>query len=179
MWERQEKTVQGAEPVHVFCNLLLASESRPVAHTFRGDPNAQPVYGDQRSVLEVLQRVTTLAKRHWYVLDIHRKGPNKDVADRKQEHKEFMRWLPWNPKGSDEAIRKLMQEPAARLAPAPFCCVWKEDFFEDNYDESVEGDSKTPYSKTQVPQEFFFHRMYVNMSTQFDTRKNLHAALKG
>ena len=37
---------------------------------------------------------------------------------------------------------------------------------------------KAQYSHTQIPQELFFHRMYVNMSTHFNTRAALHSALK-
>lgn len=65
LWERQEQTDRDAGPVDVFSNLLLASDSRPVGHAFSGDASSEPVYGDQRSVVEVLQRVTMLAKRHW------------------------------------------------------------------------------------------------------------------
>lgn len=194
MWERQESTAtarRGAaavEPITVFCNLLLASDNRvrptTAMHSFSGSANSQPTYGDMKSVVEILQRVTILAKRHWYVLDVHLQGPSKKDRHRKAEHKDFHSWLPWS-QAANRDVKDITRNPAARLAPAPFCCIDKQDFFDDNMKESRKREKNGQqqvdamlYSRMQVPQELFFHRMYVNMSTQFQARSLIHRLLQ-
>lgn len=176
LWERQEKTVQGTSPVDVFCNLLLATDKRPVVHSYNGSAVSEPVYGDRKSVEEILQRVAMLVKRHWYVLDPSLRGPNKDVQAKAAEHADFYEWLPWK-HSSYESVEQVVKKHSTKLAPPPFCLILKKEFLDKNYDESLPGQNVL-YSPMQIPQEFFFHRMYVNMSTHFQARTALHSMLK-
>jgi hypothetical protein len=176
IWERQEAVQQDAEPIRVYTNLLLAKDDRPIPHGFDGSGESEPSYGELKSVVEVLQRVTVLAKRHWYVLDVHLAGPSKDNLARKAEYDDFITWLPFGP-NKNPWVEEIKGNPAARMAPAPFCCIRKNDFYADNSDPSAPGQMSYE-AHWQIPQELFFYRMYVNMSTQFVNRRPLHSVLK-
>lgn len=179
LWERQEKIKRDVEPVRVFSNLLLAKDDRPVCHAYDGSAESEPLYGDVKSVVEVLQRVTVLVERHWYVLDVHLKGPNSNILLKAAEHSDFMQWLPFHPSRNELVEMIIKDRPASGMAPAPFCCIERGDFYRKSWDPTSAAGAKKPYeARWQIPQELFFHRMYVNMSTQFVNRTALHSALK-
>ena len=116
--------------------------------------------------------------RHWYVLDIHLTA-SKNRFDRvkAKEHRDFHDWLPWK-RDANRTVYNVTANPAANLAPAPFCCINDADFFRQNYDESVSGPTREPYTQSfQIPLSFFFHRLYVNMDMHFSGRQDLHNAL--
>lgn len=177
LWERQQFVEESNIPT-VFTNLMLASE-KPGIHSSRKNAyysfngqNEEPAYGNQRSVVEILRRVTMLAKQHWYVLDLRLQGGyGTATPQRKGEHADYHDWLPWKPQ-SNAMVRSIIKNPASRLAPAPFCCVRHNQYMAENYDETQ--NLRVPFIKRRIPLELFFHRMYVNVSTQFGTRSELH-----
>ena len=180
LWERQQVAQamgrSSGTPLTNLSDRLARNvgERNESQHSFNNSAG-MPTYGEQTSVVEIINRVADLAKEHWYVLDIHLASRN--ALDRKKvaQHREYHQWLPWK-HDVNRTVYMVTRNPAARLAPAPFCCITDDEFFRQNYDESVT--LQKPYSRSfTIPLSMFFHRMYVNMDMHFGNRKDLHKML--
>lgn len=186
LWERQLSSSLVQSPF-VMTNLRYSNNNAgtPSAaaaaswHNFgpASAANAPMAYGEQMSAIEIVHRVTQVVIRHWYVLDIHLTSKNKLDKVKAKDHWDFHRWLPWK-RDANRTVYNVTTNPAANLAPAPFCCIPDADFFKQNYDESVSGPTREPYMQSfQIPLSLFFHRLYVNMDMHFSGRQDLHKAM--
>ena len=180
LWDRQTLSVSSSYTVRT--NLRYPSRqasSESSWHNF-GAGTAAPVamaYGEQKSAVEIIRRVAEVVKRHWYVLDLPLSPRNRTDLTKAREHRDFHDWLPWK-HDANQTVYNVTSNPAANLAPAPFCCINDGDFFRQNYDESVLGPQRKPYTQSfQIPLSLFFHRMYVNMDLHFGGRQDLHNAM--
>jgi hypothetical protein len=186
LWERQKKgSVSDLRTnLRYFYNNSNDSpnnDSSSSWHSFVGLPLSVGMnYGEQRSAIEIIQRVTHVVKKHWYVLDIQMPLTSKNRLDasKVKEHRDFHDWLPWK-HDANRTVQNVTSNPAANLAPAPFCCINDEDFFRQNYDESVSSrvERKMYFQDYRIPLSLFFHRMYVNMDMHFGSRQDLHNAM--
>lgn len=180
LWERQKVALMAgrgaATPLtNLISRLCRTGGSQTGRRNAAISSTIVPTYGEQLLVSEIIDRVADLAGEHWYVLDIGLASRNALDRMKAADHRDFHGWLPWK-HDLNRTVYMVTRNPAARLAPAPFCCINDDDFFRQNYDEST--NMNEPYARSfSIPLSLFFHRLYVNMDMHFGNRKDLHMAL--